>query len=60
MCRKVTCKSCGKLTWAGCGMHIDSALKGVALEDRCEGWETGKCPEAKEGDEEARSQCSSS
>eukprot|EP01032_Pedospumella_encystans_P011005 gene11005-12835_t len=33
---------------------------GVELDDRCAGWETGKCPDAKEGDEEARSQCSSS
>ena len=23
MCRPVTCKNCGKTTWAGCGQHID-------------------------------------
>ncbi len=50
MCRKVTCDSCSKATWAGCGMHIDSALKGVAEEERCEGWKTGKCPKSAEAD----------
>ena len=50
MCRKVTCKSCKKATWAGCGMHIAAALQGVPIPDRCPGWETGKCPEAKPSD----------
>ena len=22
MCRPVTCKTCGKTTWAGCGQHV--------------------------------------
>lgn len=35
MCYKVTCATCGKASWGGCGKHIDSALKGVAMEDRC-------------------------
>lgn len=35
MCRKVTCEKCGKPTWAGCGLHIESALKDVPKEDRC-------------------------
>ncbi|CAM9144019.1 unnamed protein product, partial [Heterosigma akashiwo] len=43
MCRKIQCSSCCKATWAGCGAHIESALQGVAVEDRCPGWETGKC-----------------
>ena len=43
MCRKVVCKTCNKATWAGCGMHIDSALAGVAEGERCTGWRTGKC-----------------
>ena len=35
MCRQIKCSSCGKPTWAGCGMHIDSAMSGVPLPDRC-------------------------
>mmetsp|Transcript_29884 Transcript_29884/g.47914 ORF Transcript_29884/g.47914 Transcript_29884/m.47914 type:complete len:155 (-) Transcript_29884:131-595(-) len=44
MCWKDKCLWCGKITWAGCGLHITSALKDVAIEDRCEGWEVGSCP----------------
>ena len=43
MCRAVACPNCSKTTWAGCGLHIASALKGIALADRCDGWQTGKC-----------------
>ena len=35
MCRKVTCEACKKPTWAGCGMHIEQALQGVPVEERC-------------------------
>ena len=42
MCRKVECTGCKKPTWAGCGMHIESALMGIAVDARCPGWETGK------------------
>ena len=35
MCYPVTCDTCGKATWAGCGEHIDAALSGVAAEARC-------------------------
>jgi hypothetical protein len=24
MCYKVTCQTCGKASWGGCGQHIDS------------------------------------
>lgn len=37
MCRKVTCRTCGKATWAGCGQHIEQALAGVPRADRCSG-----------------------
>jgi len=37
------CKTCGKATWAGCGLHIDSALRGISEEARCPGWKTGRC-----------------
>ena len=35
MCIKVTCKICKKPTWSGCGEHIEDALFGVAIADRC-------------------------
>ncbi|MEV4558450.1 hypothetical protein AB0K51_15880 [Kitasatospora sp. NPDC049285] len=35
MCRRVTCKSCGKATYAGCGMHVDQVLSGVPKAQRC-------------------------
>ena len=46
MCRKVKCTGCGLATWQGCGLHIDSALNGVAECDRCCGWQTGVCQPA--------------
>lgn len=35
MCRRVTCNSCGKPTYAGCGMHIEQVLGDVPKVDRC-------------------------
>ncbi|HMJ53722.1 MAG TPA: hypothetical protein VK540_16670 [Polyangiaceae bacterium] len=35
MCRRVQCESCGKPTYAGCGMHIEQVLAGVPAEERC-------------------------
>lgn len=35
MCQRVNCQSCGKPTWAGCGQHIEDALRGVPPEKRC-------------------------
>ena len=37
MCAPVTCHTCGKTTWAGCGQHIEQALAGVPAEQRCPG-----------------------
>lgn len=37
MCSKVSCKSCGKPTWSGCGEHIEDALHDVPTIDRCQG-----------------------
>ncbi len=37
MCRAVTCKNCGKTTWAGCGQHVDEVMRAVPRADRCEG-----------------------
>ena len=35
MCRAVTCKKCGKTTWAGCGQHVDQVMAGVPANQRC-------------------------
>ena len=35
MCRRVTCSSCGKPTFSGCGMHVEQVLADVAPADRC-------------------------
>ena len=35
MCSPVTCLSCGKVTWSGCGEHIEEALAGIPEEQLC-------------------------
>ncbi|MGP5660425.1 hypothetical protein [Corynebacterium falsenii] len=35
MCRPVTCKQCGKTTWAGCGQHIDAVKATVPTGQWC-------------------------
>lgn len=42
MCRRVTCKDCGRPSYAGCGMHIESVLGDVKPADRC------RCRDAKQ------------
>jgi hypothetical protein len=37
MCRQVTCRKCGKVTWAGCGQHVDQVMRGVRDSERCAG-----------------------
>ncbi len=37
MCHSVTCKTCARPTWAGCGRHVESALAGVPKSERCPG-----------------------
>jgi hypothetical protein len=37
MCRAVTCRACGKTTWAGCGQHVDQVMRSVPVADRCAG-----------------------
>lgn len=37
MCYAVTCKRCGKTTWAGCGQHVEMVLQGVPKSKRCQG-----------------------
>jgi hypothetical protein len=35
MCRQVSCRKCGKATWAGCGSHVDQVMRGVPKAQRC-------------------------
>ncbi|MFO0608666.1 MAG: hypothetical protein U0324_36200 [Polyangiales bacterium] len=35
MCRRVTCPSCNKPTFAGCGMHVEQVLGDVPPAQRC-------------------------
>jgi hypothetical protein len=35
MCQRVTCRRCGKPTFAGCGRHVEQVLGDVAPADRC-------------------------
>ena len=35
MCSTVRCPDCQKVTWAGCGMHIEQALAGYSEEQIC-------------------------
>lgn len=37
MCSAVTCRTCGKTTWAGCGQHVDQVMKNVPVSQRCPG-----------------------
>ncbi len=37
MCRAVTCRTCGKTTWAGCGQHIASVKANVPPGQWCNG-----------------------
>jgi hypothetical protein len=36
MCQRVNCKSCGKATYRGCGMHVEQVLSGVPKSQRCD------------------------
>lgn len=37
MCRAITCRQCGKPTWAGCGAHVEQVLGDVPRAERCQG-----------------------
>ncbi len=41
MCQRVTCSSCGKPSYVGCGAHVEQVLRDVPVEQRC------RCREAK-------------
>ena len=37
MCSKVTCRKCGKATWAGCGQHVNEVMRGIPKSQQCQG-----------------------
>lgn len=40
MCRAVSCRVCGKTTWAGCGEHVQSVRATVPASNWCGGSHT--------------------
>ncbi len=42
MCQRVTCSTCGKPDWSGCGAHVEVVLGNVPKPKRCDCRETGK------------------
>ncbi|MBE7323554.1 hypothetical protein IEQ44_02660 [Nocardioides sp. Y6] len=45
MCRPVTCKTCQKTTWAGCGQHVAQVKAAVPANQWC----SGHAPEERAG-----------
>jgi hypothetical protein len=39
MCRPTRCKSCGNITWAGCGKHVAQVKAAVPDDQWCPGHE---------------------
>jgi hypothetical protein len=35
MCQRITCSKCGRPSFTGCGMHVESVLKDVPKDQRC-------------------------
>lgn len=35
MCHPVRCTACSKVTWSGCGAHVDQVFADVQQKDRC-------------------------
>lgn len=35
MCQRATCRTCGKATYRGCGMHVEQVLADVPPAERC-------------------------
>lgn len=44
MCYAVTCNTCGRTTWAGCGRHADQVLAEVPRAQRCPGHTPTQAP----------------
>ncbi|KAI8846333.1 hypothetical protein BC829DRAFT_375934 [Chytridium lagenaria] len=43
MCYQVKCGKCEKVSWGGCGLHVDSVMKDVPKEKQCQ------CPRENSG-----------
>jgi len=39
MCQPVRCQTCGKITWSGCGLHVEEVRAMVPAEQWCPGHE---------------------
>ena len=37
MCSPVTCRTCGKTTWSGCGHHVDQVMRGIPDQSAAKG-----------------------
>lgn len=35
MCKPIQCENCGKITWTGCGEHVEQVRAQVRAEDWC-------------------------
>ena len=35
MCSPARCTTCGKVTWTGCGMHVDAVMTDVPRSEQC-------------------------
>ena len=49
MCRAVTCRFCGKTTWAGCGSHVEAVRRSVPAGQWCSGHSKAEMPAARKG-----------
>lgn len=49
MCRAVTCRVCGKTTWAGCGSHVEAVRRSVPAGQWCGGHLKAEMPAARKG-----------
>ncbi|HMM49940.1 MAG TPA: hypothetical protein PKE32_10070, partial [Miltoncostaeaceae bacterium] len=41
MCSRVTCRTCGRPDWRGCGAHLEQVLGDVPAHQRCRCHEDG-------------------
>ncbi len=49
MCYPVTCSTCGKTTWNGCGQHVDDVRRRVPAAQWCPGHPDDASPAGKAG-----------
>ena len=49
MCQRITCRKCGKPSFAGCGRHVESVLGDVPVAKRCPGHTKDSTPTSAEG-----------